>query len=146
MTEVDWKPYDVFPEIADTSVFDSWLVAVELVIGVSHLRIRAEGRWEPVPGLLAPCGPDGHSGLQLARVIEDCAVGALIGRLGGGSAGYSATADAASGQKPFAVGTYCLVTLPSKFAGPLFIAFNTPLRPIRVERLKLAVDAASLTL
>jgi len=147
--QIDWKPFKARDDIANTEVREPWLVAVEMIRDVTHLRIRAEGSWSPMPGVLADCQPDGHAGLALPAdrlVISDCAVGALIGRFGGSSAGYGQSGDDADKTKPFPIGKYCVVTVPQKAVVPLFIGFNTIQRPVHVRRLSLTVEGATPTL
>ena len=147
MTEIDWKPFKAIDELMTIDVREPWLVAVEMIRDVTHLRIRADGIWSPMPGVLAECEPDGHIALSLPAdrlVIPDCPVGALIGRFGGSSAGYQQSGGDAEKVKPFPIGKYCIATVP-KTVGPLFIGFNSLVRPVRVTRLKITVEGATPT-
>jgi hypothetical protein len=145
--EIDWKAFKTIDEISNGQISEPWLLAVEMIRDVTRLRICAEGSWSPLPGVLADCGPDGHSGLSVPAdrlVIPDCAVGALLGRFGGSSAGYQSTADADT--KPFSIGKYCAVIVPPKAFGPLFIGSNTFARPLKITRLKITIEGATPTL
>lgn len=148
MPEIDWKPFPVSPELKEGDVTTAWRLAVDTISGFTYLRIRAEGTWSILPAIIADCGPDGFPALPLASeklLSADCAAGALIGRLGGGAAGF-ATADQNTDEKPFPVGSFCIRKIPDKFCGPLFIGFNASFRPVNVKSLKVTVDGASPTL
>jgi hypothetical protein len=140
------------------SVVDSlWMMAAETLTGVSHLRVTATGSWSFVPIAGLSCGPDGLSGLQLASsqlILPSAMPGCLLGRLGGSSASVTAL----GGEKPesppaeevpttpdgpFAIGSECLIRIPAKLYGPLFIGFNLRARPIKIETLTLAVRGAT---
>ncbi len=111
------------------------------------LRIRATGRWAPFAGL-PKCGPDGLAGIpypETGLVVPDCPLGALIGRIGGSSASLkSPTAEpATTGEtKPFAIGSHCVIRLPEKAIGPLFIGFNSLSRPVLLDTLDIQFESA----
>jgi hypothetical protein len=140
---IDWKELIVF-ERTDAAVSAPWILVLESFEGMTHLRIQAEGSWKAMGNLLAPCEPDGIAGLPLPSerlMVADCPVGALIGKIGGSSAA-SAAADAEG--KVFPIGSYCVVGIPEKSPGPLFIGFNCIARPVMVGRVKVVVSGTAL--
>lgn len=165
MPTVRWDSLIVF-ERRDQEINAPWLPVIDSLRDYSHLRITAEGRWLQGSGVIAACGPDGLSGLPLQTdrlAVADCAVGALIGKLGGSSASLSVPAASAlspagagkvdvgtaappsaglSEGRAFAIGSYCVVALPGNFIGPVFVSFNGLMRPIRIEHLKVTVEGA----
>lgn len=91
-----------------------WQKVLDVVAPKTTLRIEAKGEWT-VGGV--KCTPDG---LLVApaesRSIADYPAGALLGKLGGSTAGsHEGTV--------FAIGRYCIVESPDK-ASPLFVAVN----------------------
>jgi hypothetical protein len=122
------------------SVIVPWVQVVDGIGNATHLQIIARGQWTALPGLLAPCGPDGLAGLILPAdrvVLADAPPGALIGRLGGSSA--SLKADGA-----FVIGSSCVVKVPDAGIGPLFISFNITARPVLVSvAIELQVSGAT---
>jgi hypothetical protein len=134
-----------------------WMTVVDMLRDYTHLRIKAEGTWSQIGGLIGLCGPDGLPGLplQIDRLaVADCPVGALIGKLSGSSASLSVPPTgnpAASGGsapsgmtegKAFAIGSYCVLALPQNFIGPLFVSFNGLTRPMRINDLKITIEGA----
>ena len=119
-----------------------WLKLVDTIRGATHLMVTASGTWTALPGLLAPCQPDGLAGLVLPAdrvVLPDAPPGALIGRIGGSSAGLKA--DGA-----FVIGSSCVVAVPAGSIGPLFISFNIAARPVDVHDIRIEVSGATPTL
>jgi hypothetical protein len=155
MPTVKWDKLTVFEHNAG-EIDQPWIPVVDTLRDYTHLRIRGEGRWSQGGGVIGPCGPDGVPGLPLQSdrlAVADCLAGALIGKLGGSSASLSVpvAANPPSGGSPstglaegkaFAIGSYCVVTLPQSFIGPVFVSFNGLARPIQVERLKVTVEGA----
>ncbi|MBV8188414.1 MAG: hypothetical protein JOY64_36175 [Alphaproteobacteria bacterium] len=129
---------------------EPWRVLARVIRDCTYMRLVVDddGAWR-IPGVDTNCGPDGYAGIEIGgkTVIDDCAIGALIGRFGGGSAGYStqAATDADKGR-PFPIGTYCIMPIPAKSVGPLFVGFNVVARPIQVRRLKITIEGATPTL
>jgi hypothetical protein len=125
-----------------------WVMVKDALIGtVSFLRLTATGQWTTLAGL-PDCGPDGLAGLPFPDdrlVLPDCAVGALIGRIGGSSASVKAAAPAtdAGETKPFPIGSFAVLKLPDKVVGPMFLGFNILLRPIRLAALRLTVEGGT---
>src|ERR1044072_325680 len=88
MKILTWTPVTTI-RLPAQDVLTTWLMAMEEVAGtVTHLRLKANGRWTPLAGL-SVCGPDGLTGQTFPDdrlIVGDCPVGALIGRIGGSSA------------------------------------------------------------
>jgi hypothetical protein len=129
-----------------------WIAALDDFGDITHLQLKAEGSWLVMGALLPACGPDGIAGLHLKEdrlVLSDCPPGALIGRIGGSSAGIAAATTAPTSpdyeSKPFTIGSQCAIALPSKGAfGSLFVGFNSVLRPVQIASLKLIVSGVKL--
>ena len=92
MIVLNWQPLDPYRRPAASGpwlVAEPWLVACENVPqAAKYLRLKATGRWTPMSGL-PECGPDGLVGQTFPAdrlLVSDCAVGALLGRIGGSSA------------------------------------------------------------
>ena len=112
-----------------------WIIASDYVKGPWVLRFKASGRWEPFGGF--QCDPDGTSGFPLAAermVVTKGAPGCLIGKLGGSSASLDET-----GSTLFAIGSYAVIAVPDKFAGPLFVGFNLERSQIGLQIISLDV-------
>lgn len=149
MPEIYWTTVAKFPNIVTQAIWEPWLAAAEVVRDCTHIRLRATGNWSVLADdRTRTCGPDGYPDLTgPEKVIADCSVGALIGRFGGSSAGYAIpAADDTAKVKPFSVGSYCIVTVPTRSIGPLFISFNSTCRPIVVNRMTLTIEGANPTL
>ena len=71
--------------------------------------------------------------------MADAPPGALIGRIGGSSAGLKA--DGA-----FVVGSSCVVAVPAGSIGPLFLSFNITGRPVEVTAIAIEVSGATPSL
>jgi hypothetical protein len=149
---------------AAEDVTASWLLGWEdLPSAAKYLRLKATGQWTPMSGL-PECGPDGIVGQAFPSdrlILPDCAVGALLGRIGGSSATLKpagpadrpagpAEAKSDSGSvkadseesKPFAIGSHAVIKLPETGLGPLFIGFNILLRPVPVRALQLTIECS----
>jgi hypothetical protein len=170
MIVLNWQELDPY-RCPPGDVAAPWLVACENVPqAAKYLRLKASGRWTPMSGL-PECGPDGLVGQTFPAdrlLVSDCAVGALLGRIGGSSAtlkggaapvGQGGTAPAQQGDeskresaagkvddgpwKPFAVGSHTVIALPENAIGPLFIGFNILLRPVNVRTLAISIESSS---
>jgi hypothetical protein len=133
-----WTPIDTLP-LMPGPVTVAWIRLAESLRGATFLTFTATGSWTALPGLLAPCGPDGLTGLALAAdrvVLADAPPGALIGRIGGSSAGIKA--DGA-----FVIGSNAVVAVPAGSAGPLFIGFNITGRPVDVTAIAVTVSGGT---
>jgi hypothetical protein len=147
MLNLTWKLLSTF-KLGAESVVKPWFVALEdFGAATAYLKLKADGKWTPMTGLSA-CGPDGLTGQSFddnRLLVSDCAVGALIGRIGGSSASLKAAAPAVdSGEvKPFAVGTNAVLKLPTNVIGPLYLGFNILLRPVAVDSLTVDIFGSS---
>ena len=144
MPVVSWTPIDINPLPAPppADIIVPWLRLVDTIRGATHLMINATGNWTALPGLLAPCGPDGLAGLVLPAdrvVLPDAPPGALIGRIGGSSAGLKA-------EGAFVIGSGCVVGVPAGSIGPLFFSFNITARPVHVTTIAIEVSRATPSL
>jgi len=116
-----------------------WTLAQEFVPGSRLLRLRTvnqdnEGApvatiWSPADGVF--CGPDGDLTATDRKAIlcGSAACGALVGKIGGSTGDLPDSPGGASGpyagKKVFAVGTECIVSLPTAAdGGPLFLTMN----------------------
>jgi len=148
MISLTWKALDPFELEANDAIAWPWIMAREdLGAGATYLKLKAKGEWSPMKGL-SNCGPDGLTGqtfLDDRLFVADCPLGALIGRIGGSSASLKAATPAAdSGEtKAFAVGAYALIKLPKDAAGPLYLGFNTPFRPLRLVSLNVEISVGN---
>jgi hypothetical protein len=141
MAIVTWTPIQTLP-LPTGAVALPWLKLIDTIRGATHLMITATGSWSPMPGLLAPCVPDGLAGLVLPpdrTVLSDAPPGALIGRIGGSSAGLKA--DGA-----FVIGTSCVVPVQAGSIGPLYVSFNITARPVDVTSIQVDVLGATPSL
>lgn len=147
MISLTWKKIVEF-ELGGDSVQAPWIAVLDTIVDATYLQIKAEGSWVAAPGLLAPCGPDGLAGIQMADrlITADCPIGALIGKVGGSTSSIvgSPAADSREG-KPFAVGSQTVINIPNTAVGPLFVGFNILIRPVLVSRLKVTVSGATPT-
>lgn len=120
--------------------------------GVStSLKFVADGSWKLKESVIPQCGMDGAPGLSVPDdqlILGGCPFGALIGKIGGSSAFHqSPDGEAADVTKrpmlndPFAIGSYCVLKLPEQNhpTGPLFIGFNSVMRPVQIFRLQISV-------
>ena len=110
ITNLTWTSVaPAFTIAANTSVTAAWVVAVEHFDPAwTDSKLKAQGQWTALNGL-SKCGPHGLVGRSFPEdrlLLAYCAVGALIGRIGGSSAALKAMAPAvdAGEGKPFAVG------------------------------------------
>jgi hypothetical protein len=168
MIVLNWQPVGAYRRPAGNQnepwlVAEPWVVAWENVPqAAKYLRLKTTGRWTPMSGL-PECGPDGLVGLTFPvdrLFVSDCAVGALLGRIGGSSASLKGDAAPASqgGEskpdpaaakvddgplKPFAVGSHTVIKLSDNAIGPLFIGFNILLRPVSVQTLEITIESSS---
>jgi hypothetical protein len=149
MPEIKWESLGDFPNIVGREIYEPWLVAVSPIGDYKYVRLQVSGRWRIPAGAGSACEPYGYTEGAAASttIIADCPVGALIGRFGGGSAGYvkDQTTDAAKAAAPFAIGTECIVPIPKDCVGPLFVAFNSTTRPVFVQSLSIKIEGGNPT-
>jgi hypothetical protein len=82
-------------------------------------------KWQPADAV-APCNADGVTGLDRAEdgapFLDSCAVGALIGKIGGSAADVKAEKDKVT---IFAVGRHCVFSGPEAGkTGALYLGVN----------------------
>jgi hypothetical protein len=97
-----------------------WTIVCEYVSGPRKLKFEAHGSWRYSRRIVDSCSPDGDPGSPVDRskcLKADAAVGALIGKIGGSTAGKS-------DGVVFIVGSFCIVDVPDKTAGTLFLTIN----------------------
>jgi hypothetical protein len=147
MITLTWASIATF-KLPKRDIVEPWLPALEDIgAATTYLKFKATGKWTAMAGL-SPCGPDGLVGQSFPDdrlIVTDCAVGALIGRIGGSSAtlkGALAAADAGE-AKSFPVGSYTVIKLPEKVIGPLYLGFNVLLRPLKLESLDVEIFGGS---
>jgi hypothetical protein len=96
-----------------------WTLIHPFIPGPLLMRIEAgDQRWGYAPGREAFCGADGDACALVARALclaPTAAVGALIGKIGGSSAGIS-------DGVVFVVGKSCVVRVDD--GGPLYLTIN----------------------
>lgn len=120
MPQISWTELKVF-EKKNFEIAGLWQVFVESIRDATHLLITADGQWEAMGKLLAPCGPDGHAGLRVQPdqlILQDCPVGALIGKFGGSSASISGPTAVAVVQTPTAPTLVAPTLVPPAVAAP----------------------------
>ncbi len=110
------------PKVPANPAGPLWTVVFETLGGVTKLRIRASGTWSYSKDREAICGPDGDrvSYLPARNAINPKApIGALIGKIGGG------TADV-DGTRGFVVGSHYVLEVAEgeTLAGSLFLTIN----------------------
>lgn len=100
----------------------AWTVALEYVTTGQLLKIVVEhgSQWEPF-GMPA-CGPDGDAAFaKPAGVpVAKAARGALIGKIGGSTADQ----EGDDSMVLFTVGRVCVLAVPEKKSGALFLGVN----------------------
>ena len=151
MPIIFWNELRTFEINQPTDFSAPWLMIVDALRDATYLQIKAAGEWSQGD---VDCGPDGVFGTSAQGphpAMADCPVGALIGKIGGSSAGSTPAAPTSGGDasassegKPFAIGVHCVIAVPAKSLGPLFISFNNLPRPVRVRHLRITVSGATL--
>jgi hypothetical protein len=166
MVTLNWKLLKEYKIDHPRQITTPWLLVLDAVRESTHLEVKAAGRWTPAGGLLGECEPDGllDAAFQTERFVPDCPVGALIGKIGGSSASltpvWAKPANPPDPAKPadpppkppvlaedrsFAIGSYCVIALPDKSIGPLYISFNGLIRPVAVTQLTVTISGATPT-
>ena len=127
-----------------------WLVVLHDFSGHTHLRVEAEGSWQAQGSGLPVCSPDGLPSIAVPDaelVFDGCRFGALLGKVGGSSAAHftpSERAAAVAADVPFALGSYCVIAVPDKVLGPLYVGFNAMWRPIEIDSLTVKISGATV--
>ncbi len=148
---MNWTELKVF-EKNEEDVSARWLLILESMNDATHLKFVAEGKWEVTNSVLPDCDPDGAAGLAVPDgqlILKGCPFGALLGKIGGSTAFDkipSEASDALAIDQPVAIGSFCQLKLPESTSAPLFIGFNSTLRPIRISNLNVKVYGARIDL
>jgi hypothetical protein len=115
MQEVTWtevKKIDVPSRPAGI-----WTLALPWVPAGTRLRIESSGKWKYDDTTM--CGPDGDATRpNTGALVEQAALGAVVGKLGGSSAGLK---DGTT----FVVGSFTVYDTGQN-SGPLFLTINVP--------------------
>lgn len=100
-----------------------WTRALDFVAGPAKIIFQTgEATWNYTEQ--DECSADGDlSSLLNSKhcILSEAPVGALIGKIGGSSAGLK------DGKKRFIVGRFCLVEIDGETCGPLFLTINDEL-------------------
>jgi hypothetical protein len=133
-----WEPLVVI-ERPDVRVEALWLRVLDTVPAKLLLRFEATGSWTCLGHGLSVSGPDGLATLRLhvdCLLVPTAPPGALIGKIGGSSAGRD-------DGKAFAIGSFCVYPALEKPA-PLFIAVNGafPATGYAIGQLRLTVSGS----
>lgn len=116
-TELDKKATVDIPARPDHGI---WTPARAYLGSGTILRIRATGRWTPLPG--TPCGADGLRHWVYARdrlLTKAAPFGTLIGKIGGSSIDTGDT-------DILVIGSLCVLKV-DKIEGPLYLTINDAL-------------------
>jgi hypothetical protein len=129
-------------ERADAHIDALWLRVHEAVPAKYLLRFEATGSWACLGHDIRGCGPDGLATLRLhadSLLLPMAPAGALIGKLGGSSAGRD-------DGKVFVIGSFCVYP-PLDKPAPLFIAINgaSPMTGYTLGQIRLAVSGSDQT-
>ena len=154
MPIVNWRVLPAFTAPAG-QVIKPWLLAFDSLGDGTHVRIEADGEFLVSGDGMQRCGPDGLTNVnsidKTRLLISDCPLGALLGKIGGSSALFSAvekpnsTATAITEGQPFAIGAHLIATLPAKSIGQLYVGFNDLRRPVEIISLTVTASVATPT-
>jgi hypothetical protein len=96
-----------------------WLPVTDLLPVGRLIKLTASGKWACFGPSVPACGPEGYLDYGVPTdqlMVAECPTGALIGKLGGSTAGRK-------DGTLFAIGTLCVLA-PLDKAMPLFVAVN----------------------
>ena len=116
MTPIQWNTI-VANMAIPSQPLGLWTEAFEYLRGGTMVRVIAWGAWS-YSGQMANCGPDGHRISFVTPqycLTKDAPVGALICKVGGGTADLKGTI--------IPVGSMCIFTVPEG-GGSLFMTIN----------------------
>src|SRR5688500_9205679 len=115
-----------------------WHPTGEYIAGAKLLRLTVVDKnqagqnvattWKPTAR--RECGPDGMPtpATTPGLLVATAPYGALVAKIGGGSADQPDTSPTATnaypGRKVFAVGSYCIASVTKDESGPLFLTMN----------------------
>ena len=149
-----WTPLPTF-RLPQGLITKPWLLVLEepRATEASHLKIQVTGAWTPTGGSLSRCDPDGLLGAPMQTdklAVTNCPLGAVLGKFGGSSASFVPPATdggSLSEGQSFVIGSFCVVAIPDKSFGPLFLSFNGLIRPIAVaEEIVVTIAGSTPTL
>jgi hypothetical protein len=120
MSEMGWR--QIVKDLAVPARPESgmWTLVHELIQGPCLLKISATGNWWYTDEAWGGCGPDGGtvSAIGSSQCINPAgSVGALIGKIGGGTA-------SSEGEQSFVVGRFAVISVEKDKAGALFLTMN----------------------
>lgn len=107
----------------------------------THIKIEVEGRFWMGNNQLPEFDADG-SRISIvpaeALILKNCRFAGVIGKFDGSSASHKASTNEGSAtdvaiDEPFTIGRFCIVKIPAAACGPLFLGFNTMLRPVMIR-------------
>ena len=113
-----------------------WNKILDYIEGPIVLKIVANGEWtlDKSQNPAVKCGPDGNrSQWPTDAMMVTAPIGALIGKIGGGTAEKPVTTtppQPTGNTLTFVVGTYCILALDNTVRGALFLAMNDSINSI----------------
>jgi hypothetical protein len=139
MISEEWDTLETFDK-KNQPLDAAWVKVLEAFGDATYLRLEATGQWQVLGDAISPCGPDGHPELSFCQerlIVKTAPPGSLIGKFGGSSV------DRGS-ENVFSIGSFCIVALPDKVVGPLFVGVNGALsRPgVSLSQLRLVIAGA----
>jgi hypothetical protein len=126
-----------------------WTMAEDYIQGPVKLKIEVvdpEAVWQFAAETYCKAG--GTMRNDLAALFPAAPIGALIGKLGGGTADCPAAAPAGAvgtppaGVKLFAVGTFAVIAVGEDDSGPLFLTMNDTLAGLANHRGKMKIKVS----
>jgi hypothetical protein len=115
-----------------------WTLALQYVPPKMLLCFRANGTWNY--SMTGRCGPDGDLTSLLSRTqlqVATAPVGALIGKIGGSTAGWN------DGTQ-FLIGTTCVYRVPDGVDGALYLTINDEYTGMRNNGGDVAVEISEV--
>jgi hypothetical protein len=97
--------------------------------------INATGDWTALPGLVAPCGPDGLAASCCLLTASFCQTRLPRRQFRGPKA-----------EGAFVIGSGCVVPVLAGSIGPLFVSFNITARPVWVTTIAIDITGAAPSL
>jgi hypothetical protein len=131
MTEPNWDGGKRVTVPAMPTVSGYWTIALEYLDGPKRLKLEVAdeknpyednateaGKWNYAPEKQCTADGDPKAPVNPANCLfPDAPAGALIGKIGGSTAGKN------DGTK-FVVGSFCVIDLDEKTKGPLYLTMN----------------------
>jgi hypothetical protein len=119
MSASGWITLTAF-SVNNASVHGLWLPVTDLLPAKRLIKLQASGNWACFGRAVPTCGPEGYLDYGVPPdqlMVADSPTGALIGKIGGSTAGRSKDGTL------FPIGTLCVLS-PLEKAVPLFVAVN----------------------